>query len=583
MTQKIKIRISEEDTNYLCDSIIEFNTTPKKKDFQDYGRRRKILGFIVDEFLSREDYGDYLQKILDSFVEEGIGSPDILHFYIRAFLGFNIPRKNFCRKHTSPFKFISDMFFEQTRNAIAFANRTGGKTTNIAILNHLDMLFKPGCEVASAGATKDQAARCYRYFTSFHNFNQHLADLLAKEATKKETVYTNSSMVEVITGSVKGLNSPHPNKARIDEVELMEWDVLQEGLSMSMTTKSPSTGETIIAQNCFSSTRKSESGTMQRLLDHAKKETRKKGGFQVYNWCIWEVLEKCTRECKDDKEFGTCPILETCKGRAHKCAGFYDLEDFIDKVSILDADTLDAQWFNKRPSRQMFVYGRYWNNAHHFISRIKIKNPLYIGVVDFGASPGHPFVYQVYTLDVEEFKKEVEESESEDDTIRSKIKFYLTYEYRSGADTTDAHAKKIKKSPHFSEDLVIFADPAAKQERIDLEDTYGISTLVADNAVMAGIDSLRSHLQIVKGQAHYYIFDDYLDCEESELIGTDEEFRVYKFKRHRDGKVNTKEPEKTNDHGMDCARYGVKSAVPYFREVLTPMWEEIEQGGFWFG
>lgn len=580
-------------TEGLADRLLRFNalniTDASKK------HNRGLFTQYAEEFLIREDKNDYLEYILESLIRQnGPQNPDFLHFYIRAFLGFNIPRSRFCRKHVSPFTFISDMYFEVVRNSIAFANRTGGKTIDTAILNHLDMFFKAGCEIASAGATKEQAKKMYGYFVGFHNKNAYLREYLAKEPTVSFSIYKNNSQLEVITGSVKGLNSPHPNKARIDEVELMDWDVLQEGLSMSITGYSAD-GHEIAAQNCFLSTRKYESGTFQRLLNLAKKDKRIRGGFKIYCWCIWEVLEKCTRKCKKDSYWGDCPIYEICNGRAHKCQGFYKLEDFIDKALILDKDTLDAQWFNKRPSRNVFVYGDYWSKRVHMLKGTKhepitaLKSKLWAGReihfvagIDFGSSPGHPFVFKIYAADVTDFKKAAENVEP-DEIIMTKITFYLVYEYRSEKATLEEHAKRIKAAPYYINSIPIWADPSAKQERIELDEVYGIETYEADNSVETGIDNVRRHLQVIKGKANYYIFNDYLDIDSNELVGTDEEFSLYKYRLTKEGLPNKKDPMKMHDHGMDVDRYVINSSSLYFREMFQSYDEEIEQGGYWFG
>jgi len=76
------------------------------------------------------------------------------------------------------------------------------------------------------------------------------------------------------------------------------------------------------------------------------------------------------------------------------------------------------------------------------------------------------------------------------------------------------------------------------------------------------------------------VFDDYFDCEELELIGSDVEFGKYKFKRTKEGQINKREPLKMDDHGMDCDRYAISSSIPYFRELFFPFEEDIS-GGFW--
>ena len=573
--------IQDAPTDVLAEGIVQYNDELPILD----KRKTQLFLLSIKEFKTRIDKADHYTKLLGGLQQWGIRHPEILHLYISLFLGYDIPRKSFCRKagHVAPFTLISDMYFERVRNAIAFANRTGGKTLNTAILNHLDMMFKGGCEIVSAGAIKDQASKAYKYFVEFHQRNEILNDQLSKEPTLSYSEYRNMSMLQVITGSIAGMNGPHPQKARLDEVELMDWDVLQQGFSMPVSKVSHTTGMPIDAQLLMSSTRKYESGTMQRLLDLAKKDTRDRGGFKVYQWCLWEILQKCNRKCKKDPYYGNCPVYEICEGRAHLCEGFYTIDDFIDKATLLDRDTFDAEWLNKRPSRQIFVYGDYWNEKIHVIKPKELIGDIeYVAGIDFGSSPGHDFVYKVYAADCTAFKREVEELEFEDETIRAKITFYLVYEYRSGKNTTEEHAIKIKESPRWKPDLPIFADPSAKQQRIDLEDLYGIATMEAINAVETGIYNVRGHLQIIGGQAHYYIFEDYLDCSDTDLVGTAGEFDLYKFRRFRDGKINRKEPEPINDHGMDVDRYVISSSIPYFREKFQPVFETVDEEGYWF-
>ncbi|GAF83303.1 unnamed protein product, partial [marine sediment metagenome] len=160
-------------------------------------------------------------------------------------------------------------------------------------------------------------------------------------------------------------------------------------------------------------------------------------------------------------------------------------------------------------------------------------------------------------------------------------------EYRSGANTLEAHANKIKVSPFWSPELPIWPDPSAAQEIIDLKDLYGIETMMETedhktiNAVEAGINQVRGHLKDYLGNVNYYICHDYFDCDVANMDGTLEEFGKYKYKRLQDGKPNTKEPMKVDDHGLDVDRYVILSSIPYFREQFQPAYEDIEGDGFW--
>lgn len=536
-----------------------------------------------------------LFKIL---LQSGIQDEEVLWWYIWEFLGYKIPRVPVCKMHNSdhdkfdyphcaPFDYIRDMFFENVKDSIAFANRTGGKTQNVAILNHLDMVFKEGCEVASAGATLDQAAKVYRYFTQFHK-HPILQELLQKPPTKSMTLYKNNSLQEVVTGSIKGLNSPHPQKARIDEVELIEWDVLQEGFSMSMS-KGPINGQITLL-----STRKYDTGSFNRLLEES--ETR---GFRVFCWCIYEVLEKCTRKCQADPKYGDCPIWDKCEGIAHHCNGFYQLDDWIGKARILSKTTLDTQWFNKKPSRDVLVYGDSWKEEIHYknLNELQISpDAIVMSAIDFGSSPGHDFVYQKAWVDYSDLFRAMEELESGKE-LYYKLKFFVFYEYRTSKGTLAYHAAKIKTSPEYREGEIIFADPSAKQSRIDLLETYKIDTMMAVNEVADGIDSVRNHLEVYRDftdggneKSFYYIIKGYLDKVREEgkddddkfyrLFGTHEEFDRYKYPKQQDGKVVRKIPVPMHDHGLDCSRYIVHTSYKIIMDLVVPVEDEIT-GGYW--
>ena len=943
---------------FLMDSILHYIKQGNIPDgmFKEIYTRRQKFGFFTGVFRDRwtlpvrkEKFHPTLFKALQDY---GIIDEEVLHWYVWEFLGFKISRKTVCKdhhpdydafdhEHCAPFDYISDMFFEKTRNSIVFANRTGGKTTNVSLLNHLDMAFKPYCEVASAGAIKEQATKVYRYFLGLHKHDV-LDELYAVQPTKSRTEYTNGSVLEVVTGSIKGLNcysddteimtndgwklfkdlnnselvlslnpktkliewtsydekfvydyndfmfhfyskkddilvtpnhnmftsknwwsmkknkwnlipaknlvnqnefnfcrnanwegkktdyiqignelipinlyvrfmawylsegyahnkrplisigqkksvnpenyqeilntinelkkylkdykkttevdyfisfrnkelhkhlkkfgkshekfipdqikklpkkhlelfleiyckgdgwkgvtdcnsertqfytcsdkiasdlgeiilklgffpsyslrkfkqyeiqgkkydckdvwtihvlkkktslfqkssesglkweklqyngkvycihtnknhivftrrngkctwqgqSPHPQKARIDEVELMDWEVLQEGLSMSISRDDGLGNENsvIMGQNTFLSTRKYDSGTFQRLLDQADES-----GMKVFCWCIYEVLEKCTRECENDEKYGTCPILDKCKGMAKYCVGYYKIDDWIDKARMLGKDVLDAQWFNLKPSREAVVYGDRWDKNVHIITHPETDwedwvpdsdRLAVVSAIDFGSSPGHPFVYQKAWVDYSDIFRAIEEADEESKIIYI-LTFYVFFEYRSGAATMAQHADIIKTSPSYNDDEIIFADPSAKQSRLDLENLYGVNTYGAINAVEDGIDRLRKHMEIftdysVGGgiqKSHYYLIDGYFHPDNAQLMSTHQEFLKYKYAKMLDGKPNKKQPMKMWDHGLDCSRYLVHSTYEIIEDLIIPVREIIEQGGYWF-
>lgn len=854
----------------------------------------KIEQAMLDHYLALNDDGEF---------ENPPSNDDELHEFIELAYGFTIPRKIVVKGHASPFSFIADMFFERTKNALAFANRNGGKTLAVAVLNHLDMLFKPGCEVASAGAVRSQAKKCYAYFQSFMDlpwfkkFEKRYRELTGRSFVTKriqeETTFDTRSEQQIITATEKGLRSPHPHKARVDEIDEIPWSILQTGLSMARTAGG------IKGQNCFTSTRQFEHGSMQRLLDESEAKGIKvyewncvlpetwmftgrglkmardvrvgdtvlsedgafhrvvkawssesnKNAVRIYPWgwtegigvtedhrmlirrdgenkwveagalvagdvlffpklkgsrepvetpvglmsvafakflgfflgdgcldrgdkyvrmsladgrdteefaalveglfdrnltvdgqlsnlrgrfghkelarwlaehfytgtnsgkpgkggrkkvcpswvvdgmsdemlrafvvglmktdgcfsfrsgkkrpdasfkqtsnsitqafflaCVrlglhpsldfseqktrmiegrrvngapfwkvrfaglgvdrlaewcgveipgltrfipprffegdtwfgtpirkietddhagpvfdfavedvhsfsmpwavahncWEVVERCTRRCFDDPEHGTCPIYAFCKGKAHSCDGFFDIEDFIDKVRLIDREKFETEWLNAKPSRGKLIYHEF-DTTRHVMTPQRLSDMTgvtapsaywpRISGIDFGSSPGHPFVY----LKLCRLPNNA---------------WLLFYEYAAEQKLMEDHARAIKASPWYVRTEPSYADTRGLQERMELK-KLGVRTKPADKAVLMGIDYVGSLLRgfLPKEEPMLYIWH---ECK-----FTLKQFGMYRWPVKADGTPDrTGLPLKRDDDAMDALRYALYS------------------------
>jgi hypothetical protein len=501
-------------------------TLPKDEDPLKAQLRKRILAY----FLEMDDKG--------RFIHAPRNDDELYEFIVLAY-GIRLPRKVITPGHKAPFSFVANLFFERAKNVLAFASRNGGKTFSVALLNHLDMLFKSGCEIASAGAVRDQADKCYRYYQSFlelpwfkevcEKFERITGKPLLVDSIKSKTTFsptmdrTKGSLLEIITGTETGLRGPHPNKARIDEVDLVDWSVLQTALSMAHSS------DGIRGQNVFTSTRQLQDGSMQRLLDESTAK-----GIDVYEWDIWEVVEKCERRCIDDPKEGTCPIYTFCKGRAHHCAGFYKIDDFIDKVRLLDRETFETEWENKRPSRHKMVYSSFQHSKHimtpeRLVQMCGAEYPLMnwqkLSGLDFGSSPGHPFVYlKLCQLPTGQW--------------------LIFNEYVAEQRLMRDHAASIKRSPFYYPGEIIYADWDA-QDRLELQD-LGVRTRQAikgPQTITMGIDFIKTLLNGFPPLEEPQIFV-WHDC-----IHTIREFGVYQWPVRSDGKVDrTGTPVKDNDH-----------------------------------
>jgi hypothetical protein len=492
--------------------------------------RQEIDEHIIDFYLAMNDDGVFLHPPRDN---------DQLHQFIALAFRINIPRKAIDKNHRAPFDFVADLFFERVKNAVGFANRSGGKTFNVAALNLLDMIFKPGCEVASAGAVREQAGRQYNYFCNFQRnpwferfcarYEERTGQPFVVRSIQSYTQFNTGSSMEVLTGTEKGLRSPHPNKARIDEVDLMDWSLLQTALSMAHSSQCAR------GQNVFTSTRQKEHGAMARLLEEANGKD-----IAIYEWNVWEVVEKCQRRCLNDKVHGTCPIYPYCKGKAHECEGYYDIDDFINNVRLIDRERWETEWLNHKPARQKLVYSMFEPSKHVMTPQrlnemtgfheVQASWPKRSGI-DFGASPGHAFAYiKLAQLPGGQW--------------------LAFWEYCREQQLLVDHAHAIKNSPFYTPGERIYADWQL-QDRIELK-AYGVRTQPANKDVPMGIDYVKS------------LFSGFPPREEPQLYVWYEctallkELNAYSWKMDRDGKPDRSGlPDKRQDDLCDALRYSL--------------------------
>lgn len=286
--------------------------------------------------LSDKEIRAILRTIYEEKDKEG------LWYFIKEFFEVSIPRKKICIDHDAPFDFVCAVFFQEYEDVIAIANRNGGKTIDFSILDVLNSYLHDNCETATIGAIEMQAAKCYSYVQRWNRkvkifFKQLVSSL------RSMTTYRNGSTIEILIATISGVNAPHPQKVFIDEVELIEWTVLQEAFSMA-ASKGKIKGQTILT-----SSRKFAYGPMERLIEEADER-----GFKIFRWCIMETVEK-----HDPEVCAKTKFHQYCQNRCQDVDGYYSFTDTVKKVQKLDEDTWDSQWMSWRPMAKGLVYPQF--------------------------------------------------------------------------------------------------------------------------------------------------------------------------------------------------------------------------------
>src|SRR5690606_15752695 len=102
-----------------------------------------------------------------------------------------------------------------------------------------------------------------------------------------ETTWVNQSVTEVVAGTIKGVNGPHPFFAQFDELELSTDEIFEEWQNMVQGN------EVYKAQQLLSSTRKYAYGLIQSIVKECE-EAQKQGikpPWDVMIFCIFETLQ----------------------------------------------------------------------------------------------------------------------------------------------------------------------------------------------------------------------------------------------------------------------------------------------------
>jgi hypothetical protein len=274
-------------------------------------------------------------------------------------------------------------------------------------------------------------------------------------------------------------NSRHPAKSRIDEIELIDYQTLKEGLSMSQSKGC------VPATDVFASTRKWGGGTMTRLLNEAGSR-----GIAVRPYCVYEVAQRCTRECRNDPIYGDCPIytrqeiqldgtiaeVPFCYGRLHDVpGGWLPVDDVIQKGMLLDKETWEVQWENKRPTALKRVYPTFHKERHtmswgQFREVTGYERPPADWPRVAGLDLGSVFAYGLAATDPEE-------------------RWWWVGEfYDEGQLSTKQRGEILRNRLLYWDGLLVIADPAQKQERQDLLVEARIVTQPAIKDVMLGIN-----------------------------------------------------------------------------------------------
>jgi len=268
----------------------------------------------------------------------GFDNPEELLDFIEVFWGLRIPRARVCPEHTPPAEYITAGFFEEVLDCVCWANRSGGKTLNGALVTWLDAVFKGNCETKILGGSGEQSLRMYEHIKGF--ITPPFLHLVEGEALRTRTHLTNGSNIQILTASTKSVRGPHPQKLKLDEVDEFEDRIYEAALLI------PKSARGIRASVQIYSTMHKAYGLMNRVITEAAES-----GYRIFKWCVFDVMERCEgRDCE------ACELWEDCAGRAKNADGFYPVEDAISAKRKVSRETWESEMLCRMPSQEGLIY-----------------------------------------------------------------------------------------------------------------------------------------------------------------------------------------------------------------------------------
>jgi hypothetical protein len=175
---------------------------------------------------------------------------------------------------------MCDAFFAVAPVVVWKASRAmGGKTMEMAALALAEAVTLHA-SVSLLGGSGEQSARVHEYLVDFWSRPAAPVSALATDATGRRTTLIWGNKVTALMASMAAVSGPHPQRLRIDEVDLVDLKLLDQALGQPMSKGG------VEAQVVLSSAHYMADGTLTEVLKRAAEK-----GWPVHEWCYRECLE----------------------------------------------------------------------------------------------------------------------------------------------------------------------------------------------------------------------------------------------------------------------------------------------------
>jgi hypothetical protein len=277
-----------------------------------------------------------------------------------AYLGVKVADAPVCRGHADPLTFLTAWAFDRPAVSLVLGPRGGGKSYLSALATHLDSSQYDQHGTRILGGSLSQSAQIYEALREFDGRLGHRSPVRAITATR--ATYLTGSDVSILAASPTSVRGPHVPTLRLDEVDEIDDDIRDASLGMCMERRG------VPAMVSMTSTWHRLGGPMSKLMERGQA-----GEFPCYEFCAFEVLERCPEERSGPnlERCPECPLVQWChadlgetgRPKAKRSNGHYAIESLIQKVRTVSlrvflADYLcqgpkaDGVWFTRFDAQQ---------------------------------------------------------------------------------------------------------------------------------------------------------------------------------------------------------------------------------------
>ncbi len=210
---------------------------------------------------------------------------DELHALVKLLWGVDLPRKQVCPNHVSPFHAFSHAFFSKDPNyGVWYGSRGTGKSLMLAILG-LTKAILLDVDVTILGGSMAQSANVHEHNRNLLQFDRAPSWALKKNIATE--ILTNANAyIRPLPASQKTVRGPHPNTTLLDEVDEMEKKIYDAAMGQAQPEENNPHGATIPEYVVASSTWQNVEGTFTEVLNDAYDNN-----LPVFTWCWREVIK----------------------------------------------------------------------------------------------------------------------------------------------------------------------------------------------------------------------------------------------------------------------------------------------------